>query len=136
MRWLIIFVLSFVLTFGGGITGMAKDDVPTGIMDGLMSELKAEVEYVKGYARNLTQNFDVSFAVVSVTAGTGEAVFEADLAPGESIDFKLKPGYYAILVIYTKDGAVDGVIEKRFEILPIPKPFGFNFLYGTPPVEA
>jgi uncharacterized protein (DUF2141 family) len=73
---------------------------------------------------------------MSLTAGTGEAVFEADLAPGESIHFKLKPGDYAILVIYTYEGVLDGVVEKRFRILPIPEPFGFNFHYGTPPVEA
>jgi hypothetical protein len=112
---------------------MAEDDVPMGIMDGMMEEL---VEYVKGDAVNLTQRFDVAFAIVSLTDGTGEAVFEADLSPGESVDFKLKPGDYAILVIYTRDGAVDGVVEKRFRILPIPEPFGFNFNYGTPPVEA
>jgi hypothetical protein len=121
---------------GGGIT-KAEDNVPNSIMDGFMNELQAEVvnEYVKGDARNLS-GCDITFAIMSLTDGTAEAAFEADLAPGESVKFKLKPGDYAILVIYTKDGVFDGVVENAFRILDSPEPFGFNFHYGVPPVDA
>jgi hypothetical protein len=134
----IALALGFSLMFsGGGITMavMAEDNGVLGIMPGIMAELQAEAEYVKGNAKNHTQ-CEVSFAVMSLTAETAEAVFEADLSPGESVDFKLEPGDYVILVIYTKDGALDGVVERAFRITDSPNEFGFDFRYGVPPVKA
>jgi hypothetical protein len=134
-RLIISLALGFSLLFAGGGITKAEDNVPMGIMDGVMSELAEEVRYVKGDAMNWTK-CDISFAVMSLTAGTAEAVFEADLAPGESIHFKLKPGDYVMLAIYMKDGVLDGTIERAFRIVDSLNPFGFDFRPGVPPVKA
>jgi hypothetical protein len=134
MKWLIILATAFALTFGGAGGIMAEGGVPAGILDGIMSELDAEVRYVKGDAKNWTKS-DITFAIMSLTAGTAEAVFEADLSPGESVKLKLKPGDYVMLVIYTKDGVLDGMVERAFRITDSPNPFGFDFRPGSPPIK-
>jgi hypothetical protein len=134
-RLIIALALGFTLLFSGGVVLKAEDNVPSGIMDGVMSELAEEVRYVKGDARNHTK-CDVSFAIMSLTEPSADPAFEADLSPGEGIHFKLKPGDYVMLVIYTKDGVLNGMVERAFRILDSPEPFGFDFRYGYPPVKA
>jgi len=135
LRWLIIFVTSFVLSFGGTIGVMAEGDVPAGILDGIMTELGEKIESVKGDARNWTKSV-VTFVIMDATKPDAEPVFKHSLEPDETVYFKLKPGKYVLIALYVKDGAFDGIVEKPFRILNSTEPFGFDFRQGVPPVEA
>jgi hypothetical protein len=115
---------------------MAEGGVPANILDGIVSELDAEVRYVKGDAKNHTKECDITFVILPLGDQTADPVFKATLAPGETVHFKLKPGDYVMVALYTKDGVFDGVVENPFRILDVPEPFGFDFRQGVPPVKA
>jgi hypothetical protein len=135
MRWLIIFVLAFVLNFGAVPGIMAEGDVPARVLDGIVSELGTEVRYVEGDAKNWTK-CDITFVIVSLSDQSAVPVFEADLSPGESVHFKLEPGDYGIIVLYSTDGVLESIVNKTFKITDSPNPFGFDFRPGSPPVKA
>ena len=134
LRWLIILVTSFVLSCAAGPHG---EPIPQNIFTGIQAELVGmnEVTMVKGDAKNWTK-YDVTFAILPLEAGVNDPVFQADLSPGESVEFKLEPGDYTLAAIYAEGGVITDFLEYNFSILDNNQPFGFYFRSGPPPVEA
>jgi len=134
MKWLIVFVTTFVLMFGGAGGMMAEDDVPMGIFNGLMTEL-VEVRTYKGDITNHTF-FKIDYAFLPLVAHkVSDPVIVGELAPGETQDVALEAGDYILVAFATMDGEFKGHWQHEFRIVENGSDgYGFDIRAGKPPV--
>jgi hypothetical protein len=121
--------------FGGGIAGMAEDDVPNSILDGLMNEL-VETKTYKGDIINHTFH-KLDYAILPLIAKkVYDPVIVGELDPGEKQIIELEAGDYVLIAFTTQDGEFTGHYEYEFRIVKGgTDDYGFDIRSGKPPVK-